>query len=192
MAIESPAFRLIGRHNGYEIREYEPHILAQVEVTSGFEQAVNQGFEILAGYIFGDNRRKTHIAMTAPVTEEEVGQPEKIAMTRPVNTSLKSEGQYTVSFSMPRKYSLESLPQPNNPGIKIVSIPAHREAVLGFRGRLSEKVFRLKDAQLRSMLKKDSILPTGNSTSAQYDPPFVPWLLRRNEVKVEIQKEPEK
>jgi hypothetical protein len=82
MAIEQPIFALVHKERDYEIRRYQPYIVAEVVANGDQGQAVQQGFRKLAGYIFGANAGKAKIAMTAPVAQRPEG--EKIAMTSPV------------------------------------------------------------------------------------------------------------
>jgi hypothetical protein len=89
MSIESPKYKIIERDNKFEIRDYERYIVAEVDVEASYNSALNSGFGILAGYIFGGNSARTSIAMTAPVTENSTSRSEKIEMTRPVSTYRK-------------------------------------------------------------------------------------------------------
>lgn len=50
--IEQPAYTLVERRDGYEIRDYAPYIVAEVEVTGSRTESLNQGFRLLADYIF--------------------------------------------------------------------------------------------------------------------------------------------
>lgn len=184
--VESQKYRVIADKKNYEIREYAPCIEARVEIAVDYDSAINQGFDVLAGYIFGNNKKKKHISMTAPVTEQQVEGAEKISMTKPVMTIPVGEKHYIVSFIMPEKYTLESLPEPNNKAITFKPVSAHRAAALRFNGRLNYKKFMGKDKELRVALGIDKILPKSNSISAQYDPPWVPGFLRRNEILIDI------
>lgn len=49
-----------------------------------YDTALGRGFSILASYIFGANRKKSKIPMTAPVSGENITESEKIPMTIPV------------------------------------------------------------------------------------------------------------
>src|SRR5665647_3424292 len=106
--VESPLYNVEKKEDGFEIRAYAAYILAQVEVESDFDGALRNGFEILAHYIFGGNRKKEAISMTAPVSEEKVSgseeipmmapvTSEKISMTAPVTEERTKEGVYRVS-----------------------------------------------------------------------------------------------
>jgi hypothetical protein len=63
--IESRVFllslKVVFKKDAYEIRQYEPIIVAQTIVNEDFENAGNTGFRILAGYIFGGNQFQTEI-----------------------------------------------------------------------------------------------------------------------------------
>ena len=186
MALKSPKYTVVSKNQVYEVRRYEPYILAQVEIESGFDDAVHLGFSPLASYIFGDNKARFHIPMTNPVTEERAGQPQKIAMTRPVTASPIGQGRYIVSFTMPGKYNLESLPQPNNKSIMFKAVAAHKDAVIRFSGRMNAKLFERKEVELRAALNKDGIKAKGAAVAAQYDPPWMPDIFRRNEILLEV------
>jgi hypothetical protein len=74
MAIESPRYSIVYQNKLFEIREYEEYISAEVEVEGDFDSALQKGFRILAGYIFGANISSARIKMTVPVTEQAVDQ----------------------------------------------------------------------------------------------------------------------
>jgi hypothetical protein len=64
-----------------EVRQYAPHIAAEVTVSGERDAAINAGFRVLAGYIFGGNEVRAKVAMRTPVKQVP---SEKIAMTTPV------------------------------------------------------------------------------------------------------------
>ncbi len=61
-----------------------------------YKSAIEKGFGVLAGYIFGNNISRQKIAMTTPV---QASQSEKIAMTTPMTVSGASN--FSVAFIMP-------------------------------------------------------------------------------------------
>lgn len=187
MAIEEPDFELLHRSEDYEIRRYAPYIVAEVDVDGGHTDAGSKAFRILAGYIFGDNRTSKKMAMTAPVESAGRAQGVEMAMTAPVTSTLTSDGkQRTVAFVMEKKYTLETLPVPNDERIRIRTRPARVMAVIEYSGRWSEQIFADKEAALLQALKRDGIQLLGAPVLARYDAPFKPWFLRRNETMVEI------
>ena len=146
------------------------------------EQARNTGFRRLAGYIFGGNSRQTSIAMTAPVAQSS----EKIAMTAPVSQSRGAQGGSVIRFYMPAKWSLQTLPTPDDEKVKLVEVPAETFAVLRFTGDRSPAAVDNRTAQLLKVLADNAITPHGEPLSWFYDPPWtIPWR-RRNEVAVPV------
>ncbi len=109
MALEQPDYTVIETSDGFEIRHYEPYIVAEVTVDGSMRQSGNSAFRILAGYIFGNNRSNTEMNMTAPVETQEVG--ERMNMTAPVESVSTGEGEYIYSFVMERRYTMETLPE---------------------------------------------------------------------------------
>ncbi len=184
--VEELSYGVLEEKDGYEIRKYEPYISAETKVTGTYSQALNEGFRILAGYIFGDNQGSSKIAMTAPVTEEEIDVT-KIAMTAPV--TVDTEGvERTISFSMPSEYSLETLPKPNDERVQIVSVPEKTFAVRKFGWYRSESLVEKQKEKLLEFLDRDGISYEGSVRYAGYNAPFTPPWLIRNEVMVEILK----
>lgn len=71
---------------------------------------------------------------------------------------------------MPKKYTLDTLPRPNDRNIKIRVIPSSRIAAMRFSGSLNEKLVAKKTAELTEWLKKKGITPTSAVASSQYNP----------------------
>ena len=87
---------------------------------------------------------------------------------------------------MERKYTLDTLPLPQNPEVRIVSRPARVMAVRRYSGTWSEARYQEHERELLSALRDDSIEAVGAPVFARYNAPFTPWFLRRNEVMVEV------
>lgn len=180
VAYESPKYRVVDRLSDVELREYEPYVVAETAVDGDLESAGNRGFRILARYIFGDNQGKRKIAMTTPVSQEKA-QGTTIAMTAPV-TQEKAGDQYTLQFMMPSEYSLDELPEPKDPRIRIREIPARRFAAVRYSGTWSKRNYQKHLEQLLDTLSAAGYAPEGEPIWARYNPPFMPWFLRRNEI----------
>ncbi|MCA1733121.1 MAG: heme-binding protein, partial [Acidobacteria bacterium] len=116
MATEQPRYEVLRRDGNLELRRYEPYIVAEIEVRASFEEAGSAAFRPLANYIFGENRRSEKMEMTVPVTQAPKG--ETIGMTAPVIQSGGGEGTWVVSFVMPSRYTLASLPEPADERIR--------------------------------------------------------------------------
>ncbi len=179
--IEEPQYVVEEVKDGYEIRNYETYIIARTLVKGKSEDALNEGFRVIADYIFGNNTKNDSIAMTTPVAQEKT--PEPIAMTVPVAQERGEEaGEFYVSFTMPSKYSMETLPLPNNKLVEIVEVPSEKMAVLRFSGFTSEAKLLAKEKELQAMLERDGFEVLGQAKRAYYNPPFTPPFMKRNEV----------
>ena len=183
MAIETTKYRVIRALDDVEIREYPAQLVAETEVTGSLEEAGNQAFRRLAGYIFGHNRGAKKIAMTTPVTQSP---GEKIAMTAPVTQAPTQEGTFIVRFTMPAAYVRATLPEPIDPGVHIAEQPGRRLAVLRYSGTWSRRNYEQHVTSLRRKLAAAGIAASGEPTWARYDPPWMPWFLRRNEIMLEV------
>jgi len=186
MAIEKPKYRVIQQLRGIEVREYPPYLVAETEVSGSREEAGNAGFRTLASYIFGKNKGEKKIAMTAPVAQQEGA---KIAMTAPVSQQERLGGgasTWVIQFMMPAEYTRDRLPEPIDPAIQFREVPARRVAALRYSGTWSEERYLEKLAELRGAMEKEGLHAVGEPVWARYDPPFMPWFLRTNEILVEI------
>ena len=178
-AVEEPKYTVVRQYDGFEIREYAPYLVAEVVVPGPSEEAGNQGFRILAGYIFGKNKGERKIAMTAPVAQTPA--PTKIEMTAPVSQAA-TDGGYVVQFSMPREYTLETLPEPLDPQVKLKEVTGGRFAVIRYSGTWSERNYREHMEKLARDVAAAGLRTTGSPIYSRYNAPFVPWFMRRNEI----------
>ena len=170
-----------------EIRQYGSRIAAETTVTGEKQKALNAGFRRLAGYIFGGNHRDTEIAMTAPVSQSaRKADQEQIAMTAPVSQTGNADDGWTVRFFMPSKWSMETLPQPDDENVRLVTVPPQTVAVLSFTGDRSAAAVADRSEELRTALHDNGIEPKGETTAWFYDPPWTLPFRRRNEVVVSI------
>jgi len=182
-AIEEPAFTVERQYDGFELRAYPPVLVAEVTVVGPADDAGNQGFRILAGYIFGKNKGEREIAMTAPVTQ--TPEPTKIAMTAPV-TQAATEGGYTVQFTMPAAFTLATLPVPLDARIRLKEVPGKRYAVIRFTGFWSDANYTTHLEKLAQAVQAAGVTTQGAPVYARYDAPWVPWFLRRNEIWLQV------
>ncbi|WP_155913807.1 SOUL family heme-binding protein [Asticcacaulis sp. AC466] len=184
MAVEEPAFKLVTKDSDIEIRDYPALIAAEAHVSGDRQPAINEGFRLIADYIFGNNRQKSKVAMTAPVTQSASG-GEKIAMTAPV-TQAGDGKTWVVRFIMPSRYTMATLPQPNNARVSLVTIAPQRVAVIRFSGLAGETDITTRTQQLKAWLNARHLTTEGDVTLARYDPPWTLWFLRRNELLIPI------
>jgi hypothetical protein len=184
MAIEKAKYTVVGKEDDFEIRQYDPQIVAETYVEGDLEAVGDEGFRRLYGYISGDNQKKQSISMTAPVGQE--AESEKIAMTAPVGQEQKGN-RWRVTFLMPAEYTLETLPAPTDSRVKLVQDPGRLMAAIRYSGTWSEAGYEENKALLEAFIKKRGFIQAGAPVWARYDPPFMPWFLRRNEILIPIE-----
>jgi effector-binding domain-containing protein len=184
VAIEKLPYTVVEQSAEFTLREYPKHIVAETTVAGRFEQVGNEGFRRLANYIQGENRTKQSIAMTAPVNQEP--QAEKIAMTAPVSQEKIGEN-WRITFVMPAKYSLDILPEPIDSRVIIKENPGRLVAAVRYSGTWSRKRYEENKLRLQTWIEERGFRPVGEPVWARYDPPFMPWFLRRNEVLIPVQ-----
>ena len=167
--VETIKYEVIREIGKVEIRRYPKIIVASIEDSS-------DAFSLLYRFLTGENRQKAKVKMTSPVVSQQV------EMTSPV---LSETGM--MAFVMPKEYTLETTPEPLNHNVKIVEIPSRLIAALCFSGGWSEAHFEKETQELLTTLSEAKIKTKGNVFAMLYKPPFIPGLLRRNEVAVEIE-----
>jgi hypothetical protein len=176
---EKQAYEVVRTYEDFELRRYAPHVVAEVVVRAPFEEAGNTAFRTLLGYISGQNRSASKVAMTAPVIQRE---PQTIAMTEPVEQRETGEGEYAVAFVLPSSLTLDQAPIPTSPEVQLHERPAVLAAAHQYRGRWTQASFEQHRAELDSAIAAAGLTPVGSPRWARFDPPFMPFFLRRNEV----------
>ena len=192
MATEEPNYTVLSQMDDFELRRYDKQLVAQTLVSGDQDSASREGFKVLADYIFGNNTAATggssKISMTAPVTmqpnnKKSDGESQKIAMTAPVSMQ-QDDGKWRVQFTMPSKYTMQTLPKPNNPNITITEVPAQTYGVIKFSGLAGSKKLATKTEELQSWMQTQNLTITGEPELARYNPPWTLPFLRRNEVMI--------
>ncbi len=183
-AIEEPQYTVVRQHDGIEVRRYAPYLVAEVVVPGPADAAGNQGFRILAAYIFGKNKGDRRIQMTAPVTQ--TPEPRTIAMTAPVTQTATDTG-YVIQFTMPAEFTLDTLPEPLDPQVRLKEVPGGLFAVIRYSGTWSEGNYSEHLAELRQGVEAAGIRTRGEPIYSRYDAPFVPWFMRRNEIWLQVE-----
>jgi effector-binding domain-containing protein len=184
-SVSTPRYALLSEEKGYEIREYGGYIVAETTVPGPYRDAMYAGFRILFDYISGNNEAAQKVEMTAPVLEE---RPVAIAMTAPVLQEQEADSErHTVAFIAPEGYTLDTIPVPKDPRVRIREVPAHKVAALRFGGWADAEKVRRRSSELKKMLERDGRTVLSPFRSAQYNPPWTPPPFRRNEILVEIE-----
>lgn len=180
--VEKPKYQVTVIANGIELRSYDPMLVAAVQMSGTRKDAISRGFRVLADYIFGNNTLDQNISMTAPV-EQQAGQ--KIAMTAPVQQQ-QGSNSWIISFVMPKKFTLKTIPRPNNEMIKIKEVPAQRFITIRFSGTNSNDNIKQNEKALFNYIAKNKINVTGEPKYAFYNPPWTLPFMRRNEIMVQL------
>lgn len=185
---EEPRFEVVARlEGGVEVRRYGPRLVAETVVPGQNDgEARGAAFRVLAGYIFGGNRGGAEIAMTAPVEVD----GSRIAMTAPVETApaatAAGEAGLVMRFTMPAGYTRATLPEPEDPRVRIVEVPEETVAVLGFTGSTAAAAMAAQEERLGAVLAGSPWQATGPAVALFYDPPWTLPFRRRNEVAVPV------
>ncbi|MFT5280721.1 MAG: DNA gyrase inhibitor GyrI [Flavobacteriaceae bacterium] len=183
-SLESPTYIVLEKKAGYEIREYDSHIIAETTVSGNASNSTGKAFREIGGYIFGENTENQSIAMTTPVTTAQASTV--IEMTAPVTTETK-DNMMTMSFMMPSRFNLDNLPNPNSNNVSFREVPSGTFATIAFSGRASTQKRLKKTQQLTELLKRDGVSIVSEAQLLQYDRPTKFPLLQKNEIKIEIQ-----
>lgn len=184
MATETPKYTVISQDGDFEIRQYEPRIIAEVTVAGDLDTASGEGFRTLAGFIFGNNHpaNQPEVTVSAESTQ-------KIAMTAPVTiepakleTTFTQSRQWRVEFTMPSQYTLNTLPIPNNPAIQIKEVSSKTYAVVRYSGLNTAHRINKETQRLFDWLESQNLEITGTPELARYNPPWTLPMFRRNEI----------
>lgn len=183
LATETPTYDVVRSWPDAEIRRYGPTIVAETRVEGSREDASSEGFRRLAGYIFGGNRARASIDMTAPVGQTAAG--ERIAMTAPVGQVAAGDA-WVVTFTMPASWTLAALPIPDDSRVTLREVPGSLVLARQYSGSWSEKSYAAEATGLHTTLAREGLRALGPPVWSRYDPPWTPTFLRRNEILVPV------
>ena len=183
---EEPHYLTRPLTDAVEIRRYGPRLAAETTVAEDEDRARNVGFRRLARYIFGANHRDESISMTAPVGQQSARTGDEIAMTAPVAQSRNSADQWTIRFFMPSKWTMDTLPRPDDDDVRLIEVPGETVAVLRFSGGRSPQAVAARTDELLSTLRQNAIEPAGKPVAWFYDPPWTLPFRRRNEIAIPV------
>ena len=170
MSYEEPEYSIVKKTDLYEIRQYNKRTVA--EVRYGEE---DNGFRLLFDYISGANKGSKEVEMTIPVT-----QSKEIDMTVPVTQST-TDGKMSMRFFLPKQYTKQNAPEPDDERVRIIDLPAEYFAVISYSGFASDGNFEEHYTELEAALDKDGMVIKGPPIKATYNSPFTLPFLRRNE-----------
>jgi hypothetical protein len=169
MAIEEPSYSVMETEGNFELRKYSSYIMAETYVEGDFEAVGSEGFRRLADYIGGKNQKKESISMTAPVSQE------------------RENGRWRIAFMMPSAYPMDTLPIPNDERIALREEKEKTVAVIRYSGTWGKKRYEKHATRLMDWIDTKGWNMTGAPVWARYNPPFMPWFMRRNEILIPVQ-----
>jgi len=183
-AAPEPRFTVSTKVGAFEVRDYPALLVADVTIGGDRNRAANQGFRVLASYIFGANAGGQSIPMTAPVVQARPG-ADVVAVDSPVRVRAAG-GAWLIRFILPGDYSLQSLPKPRDPRIQLATLPPTRFAVVRFSGLARDPDVARSTADLKAFVESHHLKASGPAELARYNPPWIPWFMRRNEIWVPL------
>ena len=171
--LETPEYKVIKKSGSYEVRKYEPMIIARTLVRSDYKEATSTGFRRIANYIFGGNEKNMEIAMTAPVLS---------------NSPVDVDSEYEISFVMPSSFKKETLPEPNSSNVEIMGRSLDLVACISFGGWATESRVKNYHEKLNNWIEKERLKIDGKFMIAQYNSPWALPPFRHNEILVRVSK----
>ena len=171
--LETPEYKVIKKSGSYEVRKYEPMIIARTLVRSDYKEATSTGFRRIANYIFGGNEKNMEIAMTAPVLS---------------NSPVDVDSEYEISFVMPSSFKKETLPEPNSSNVEIMGRSLDLVACISFGGWATESRVKNYHEKLNKWIEKERLKIDGKFMIAQYNSPWALPPFRHNEILVRVSK----
>ncbi len=166
-------FRVLRTYDEFEVREYQPCVIAEVKISAQYSTATSEAFGHLFRYISKGNKTAEKIAMTAPV----------IAAQRP---KYSDSNDWYVSFVMPSGSKFGHLPHPNDPQVLLRELGAETCVAMSFRGRATTELSERKTMELRSLAVQQGLALSDETRICRFDPPFKPGFLQYNEIVIPV------
>jgi hypothetical protein len=166
---EKLPFELIESRDGFELRHYPRHVVAEVNIRGDFLSAGSAAFGSLVGYISGRNESSQKIAMTAPVLQ----------------TSTDAS-THVVSFVLPSGMKPGDVPNPTGGVVTTRVVEPTNMAAIRFGGGWNEERFKGFAEKLVASVKAAGLEVIGEVQFARFDPPWKPGFLKHNEVLIAV------
>ncbi len=166
---EKQPYELIESRDGFELRHYPRHVVAEVSIRGDFMNAGSAAFGSLVSYISGRNESSQKIAMTAPVLQ----------------TSTDAS-THVVSFVLPSDMKPADVPNPTGGVVSTRVVEPTNMAAIRFGGGWNEERFKGFAEKLLASVKAAGLEASGEIQFARFDPPWKPGFLKHNEVLIEV------
>ena len=183
---EEALFSTLSIEGNYEVRLYEPVIIAQTTVSGSYGKATRTGYDRLTSYVSGNNLAKQTISVNTPVLITDEKKKPKVELTLPYFEEY-IDGTWVISVAMPESYNLDTLPKPSDASISFKVLPRLRTAVVKFSGYKSESLVSRQTTALNQWIARNDLKATSAPRSVIYDSPYAVPSLRRHEIHVSIQ-----
>lgn len=167
---EQPSYKVILEQDKFSIRDYSEVIVVETEVVASRRDATSEAFRKLFRYISGNNEANLEISMTSPVAQTLTNQDGEIGEN------------WAVRFFLPRSLSEENIPKPSETGVAVVKLKSQKYGSVSFKGTQNDKKVSENLAKLEAFIAENDYEVSGPPVYAFYDPPFIPWFLRDNEI----------
>ena len=167
---EQPSYKVILEQDKFSIRDYSEVIVVETKVVASRRDATSEAFRKLFRYISGNNEANLEISMTSPVAQTLTNQDGEIGEN------------WAVRFFLPRSLSEENIPKPSETGVAVVKLKAQKYGSVSFKGTQNDKKVSENLAKLEAFIAENDYEVSGPPVYAFYDPPFIPWFLRDNEI----------
>lgn len=168
--LEEPDFEILHKYKRFEVRKYADTIQAQVSSPDSEEVNSSIHFRQIANYIFGNNNKSQNISMTAPVH------------------TWNQNDETLMAFTMPSKFNIKELPEPNNNRVQLLIIKGGIVAVLKFSWFSGIVRTNKLTQKLQNLIKAEGLKQNGNPKLAVYDNPMTTLpFTRRNEIHLPIE-----
>jgi len=186
-SVEEAGYDVLRVDDKFELRVYQPMVVAETYVEGDFDAAGALAFQKLFGYISKENKSTSKIAMTAPVMANQAGSEPGTNIDMVTSLLEEREGQgWRYMFVLPAEYSLRTAPAPLDESVKISTIPQKKVAVLRFSGLRDEQVIIEKTLLLEQWIVANDLTANSRPRWAGFNPPWTLPFLRRNEVMIDV------
>ncbi len=163
MATPKINYRVLIREKEFEMRLIEKAILV---VTQDTTYRGGDGFSKLFAFIQGKNQRNQKISMTAPVVQS-------------------YQNELSIAFVMPEEV-LGDVPLPVDEHVHIQYIENRRIVSIRFSGSHYQRLLPIAESKLRAWAKSKELHLDTQVSLARYNPPFLPGILRHNELWIDV------
>lgn len=167
---EIAPYKVLEKEDHFELRHYDRLILVTTAMPDGMESQ-NSPFYKLFDYISGDNGSSKEIPMTSPVFMEQ-----------------ENQGAESMSFVLPKDFTIQDAPEPQDPTVRLEQITDYTVATIRFNGLLRQGNIEKHKDLLNAWIAEKGFEKTGPVKAAGYNPPFTLPAFRRNEILIPVQK----